>query len=79
MGRIKGRYVAMVVIDVDTDESMPFDVIHDMITGGVMKKMIQDRLSKELAVVPGARIEVEQMLADAYELDDLVDDDNGAR
>lgn len=70
MSRIKGRYVAQVVFELDTprkNTTGSLEEIRHYICDGDMKIAITDVLADE---VDDCTVTVEQMYADVYEVDD---------
>lgn len=71
--RIKGKYVAYVIIDIDVDAKktgLPFGEIHKNITEGLtpaLKDELQSQLDGEIR---GCTIEVIQQYADVWEVEE---------
>jgi hypothetical protein len=71
---IKGRYVALVEIDIhvtDTDGVRPFEEIKEDMVGGPLTEALQ----KEIEAIFGddADVNVTQQYADVYEVKDVTD------
>ena len=70
MKRIKGRYVAQVVLEFDVpreSNTLPLEEIKHNICDGDMKIAIKEALSDELDY---CTVTVDQQFADVYEVDD---------
>ena len=70
MSRIKGRYVAQVVIEFDVprdDDTYPLEEVRNSICGGELTEAIKRVLSGGIAEVTTT---VNQQYADVYEVDD---------
>ena len=70
MSRIKGRYVAQVVLEWDvqrTSETLPLEKIRHHICDGEMKNAITEALADG---VDDCTVTVDQQYADVYEVDD---------
>lgn len=71
--RIKGRYVAQVIIDIDVDAEktgLPFDEIHKNITEG-LTPALQDELQSQLdGDLEGCTVELIQQYADVWEAEE---------
>ena len=73
MKRIKARYVAQVVIDVNVPidkDTFPVEKIRDGICGGGLTEQIKQTLSEGIANNDEFRLTVDQLFADVYEVDD---------
>ena len=68
--RIKGRYVANIVMDIDYQETGEYrtfeDVKYDM-TSGILTDMIQKLLKDEISL-GGAKLTVTQQYADLFQM-----------
>ena len=70
MSRIKGRYVAQVVLEFDvprTSETFPLEKIRHLICDGDMKNAITMALDN---AIDDCNVTVDQQFADVYEVDD---------
>ena len=70
MSRIKGRYVAQVVLEFDVprdDDTYPLEKIRNSICGGKLTEVIKCALFCNIAEVT---VTVDQQYADVYEVDD---------
>jgi len=73
MKRIKARYVAHVVIEVNIPrdkDTFPVEKIRDNICGGGLTKKIKQVLSEGVANNDEFNLTVDQQFADVYEVDD---------
>lgn len=73
MSRIKGRYVAQVVIEVNIPrdkDTFPVEKIRDGICGGGFTEHIKQTLSEGIANNDEFSLTVDQLFADVYEVDD---------
>ena len=73
MSRIKGRYVAQVVIEVNVPrdkDTFPVEKIREGICGGGLTEHIKQVLSEGIANNDEFSLTVDQLFADVYEVDD---------
>lgn len=70
MKRIKGRYVAQVTVDFDLDarETRPLEEITADLRLGRFNRVVQGELSEVFGPLESV-VDVQQMYADAYEVD----------
>lgn len=71
MSRIKGRYVAQVVIEFDAprrSNTFPLEKIRHHLCDGDMKRAITEVLS--FVTIDDSIVTVDQLFADVYEVDD---------
>lgn len=71
MKRIKGRYVAQVTVDYDMDarETRPLEEITADLRSGKFNQVVQGELSELFGPPDECIVDVQQMYADAYEVD----------
>lgn len=70
--RVKGRYVATVILDIDYEESgdiKPFNDVKRVITGGALTESIKETISTWIFDGLGI-LTVEQQYADLYEVEE---------
>lgn len=71
--RIKGRYVAQIVMDIDypdTKEFRPFEEVRNDLTTGVLTGAIQGLLEDEIAFPSNMKLTVTQQYADLYRVEE---------
>lgn len=79
MSRIKGRYVAQVIIELNVPrdkDTFPMEKIRDGICGGGFTEQIKQVLSEGIANNDEFSLTVDQQYAEVYEVDD---EDQGGR
>lgn len=74
MIKIKGCYVATVIMDFEYDDNpsniRPFDEIRSLIVGGDLTKAIRGAISEEIFYEEVGRLQVEQQYADLYKVEE---------
>lgn len=71
--RIKGRYVAQIVIDIDypdTKDVRPFEEVRNDLTTGVLTEAIQWLLEDEIALPSNTKLTATQQYADLYRVEE---------
>lgn len=71
--RIKGRYAAQVIIDIDVDAEktgLPFDKIHKNITEGLTPALREELQSQLDGSIKGCTLELIQQYADVWEAEE---------
>lgn len=73
MAIIKGRYVATVIFDFETDADktgvFSYQNIHDMVVGGALTESIRESLYEDFAIGKSV-IDVIQTYADVYRVEE---------
>lgn len=72
MSKVKGRYVATVILDIEYDESegRPFDEVYREIHSGGMAMAISDAIGENIMDTSMGSFTVEQQYADLYRVDE---------
>lgn len=75
MARIKGRYVATIIVDFNYDEKdksmLPFDEVEEHLRTGKMNSQVEDLLYDEFSADDDkVKLSVEQQYADIYRVED---------
>ena len=71
--RIKGRYVAQIVMDIDypdTKEFRPFEEVRNDLTAGVLTGAIQGIIEDEIAFPSNTKLTVTQQYAGLYRVEE---------
>lgn len=71
--RIKGKYVAQIVMDIDypdTKEFRPFEEVRNDLTTGVLTGAIQGLLEDEIGFPSNMKLIVTQQYADLYRVEE---------
>lgn len=71
--RIKGKYVAQIVMDIDypdTKEFRPFEEVRNDLTTGVLTGAIQGLLEDEIDFPSNMKLIVTQQYADLYRVEE---------
>ena len=71
--RIKGKYVAQIVMDIDypdTKEFRPFEEVRNDLTTGVLTETIQGLLEDEIDFPNNMKLIVTQQYADLYRVEE---------
>ncbi len=71
--RIKGKYVAQIVMDIDypdTKEFRPFEEVRNDLTTGVLTGAIQGLLEDEIDFPSNMKLIVTQQYADLYQVEE---------
>lgn len=71
--RIKGKYVAQIVMDIDypdTKEFRPFEEVRNDLTTGVLTGAIQGLLEDEIDFPSNIKLIVTQQYADLYRVEE---------
>lgn len=69
MARVKGKYVATVVIDFDYDDTSklrPYNEMKEIVTGGGFFEHITDVMKEEYELENATTVSVETQFADLY-------------
>lgn len=73
MARIKGKYVATVVIDFDYDDTSnlrPFDEMREIVIDGRFLEHITDVMKEEYELENASTVSVETQFADLYRVEE---------
>lgn len=77
MSRIKGRYVAQVIIDIDIDANqkgiLPYEIIRDKINND-LDSNLKDMIQEELFLKGEGTVEVDKQYCNVYQVPDDTED-----